>query len=88
VRIEGYVPVEQVWQLKVGQPVRVQLDLGGDQKLPMEQEIFTGTLGFVDVTVQSVAGTVRIWAEIENRKELLKDGLSARMSIEPVGKEG
>lgn len=83
VRIEGYVPVEQVWKLKVGQTVQVQLDLGGDQKLPMEQEIFTGKLGFVDVTVQSVAGTVRVWAEVENRKDLLKDGLSARMSIEP-----
>ena len=82
VRIEGYVPLDQLWKLQVGQTVRVQLDLGGERPLPVEQEVFTGQLGFVDVTVQSVAGTARIWAEVQNRKELLKDGLSARMTID------
>lgn len=82
VRIEGYVPLEQLWKLQVGQTVRVQLDLGGAVEQPVEREVFTGQLGFVDVTVQSVAGTARIWAEVPNRKELLKDGLSARMTID------
>ncbi|MCA9090475.1 MAG: efflux RND transporter periplasmic adaptor subunit [Planctomycetaceae bacterium] len=81
VRIEGYVPLEQVWRLQVGQPVRVQLDLSGVD-LPVEQEVFEGQLGFIDVSVQAVAGTARVWAEVANRNELLKDGLNAHMTIQ------
>jgi multidrug efflux pump subunit AcrA (membrane-fusion protein) len=80
VRVEGFVELQHVWELQVGRPVTVGLDLP-DRELPAEQARFDGTLGFVDPTVQPVSRTVRVWADIQNRDQLLREGLSARMTI-------
>jgi multidrug resistance efflux pump len=80
VRVEGFVVLQHVWQLGVGCPVTVRLDLS-DLELPAEQATFDGTLGFVDPTTQPVSRTVRVWADIQNQDQLLREGLPARMKI-------
>ncbi|REJ97508.1 MAG: HlyD family efflux transporter periplasmic adaptor subunit [Planctomycetota bacterium] len=81
VRIEGFVPVEQVFHLRVGQRVTIRLDFP-NADLPVEHETFTGTLGFVDSSVQPISRSVRVWAEVENRDDILRDGLTAVMTID------
>jgi hypothetical protein len=36
----------------------------------------------VDVKVEPVTHRVKVWAEVSNQNEVLKDGLTARMAID------
>jgi hypothetical protein len=47
--------------------------------------VFYGKIVFVDVSAQPVTGQVRVWAEVENRDNILRAGLNARMAINPQG---
>lgn len=82
VRVEGYVNIKDVWAVKPGTPVKVQLELP-DAELEQEKEVFDGKIVFVDVTVQPVTGGTRVWAEVANRDNILRSGLTARMTIHP-----
>ena len=81
-RVEGKVHVSAVRALRVGQPVKVQIDFENHDS-PMEDEVFEGTIGFIDVGATPVKHQVRIWAQVENRDGLLLDNLTARMTIVP-----
>lgn len=75
-RIEGYVPVLEVHQLRVGDEVRVELDDNSFEIPPL-----TGKLRFIDLTVQSVTQEVRVWAEVDNSEQILKPGQLATMRV-------
>jgi len=75
-RIEGYVPVREVRQLRIGDEVQVELS---DDTIA--GPALTGKLRFIDLTVQSVTQEVRIWAEVDNTTQTLKPGQLATMRI-------
>ena len=75
-RIEGYVPVREVRQLRIGDEVQVELSDDTIAGSPL-----TGKLRFIDLTVQSVTQEVRIWAEVDNTTQTLKPGQLATMHI-------
>ena len=75
-RIEGYVPLNQIRPLHVGDEVEVELDDNSSASPPV-----TGKLRFIDLTVQSVTQEVRIWAELNNTAQTLKPGQIATMRI-------
>lgn len=82
VRIEGDIDLSQVWQIRRGDPVTVRLDVP-DYELNEERLTFSGKVVFIDVLVNPVSGLVRIWAECENKDNILRDGLTTHMTIVP-----
>lgn len=82
VRVEGYVSINDLWRIRPGSPVQVQLDIP-NAELEVEQEKFEGAVVFVDLSVQPVIQQVRVWAEVENRDDILRAGLTARMVVQP-----
>lgn len=83
VRVEGYVNVKDGWSIAQGAPVQVQLDIP-EADLAVEKELFQGNITFVDVEVQAVTQELRLWAEVVNRDNMLRAGLSAKMTIHPA----
>lgn len=88
VRVEGKVPYWDSRRIRVGDPVRVQVvfDRGGhpelaDREFDIEREVFAGKIGFIGVEASEAFYEVRIWAEVENRDNLLIDRLPARMTV-------
>ena len=79
VRVEGYVPIQDVWSVKPGARVEVRLNIPG---VALERERFEGRIVFVDVAVQVTKG-VRVWAEVANTENILRAGLNADMTIFP-----
>ena len=108
VRVEGKLSYGDARRIQVGDPVRIQLDLGRldeargrdlrtrefvnsredaspRETLPEEQEVFAGFVGFIGVTTgddQGLLDQFRIWAEVENRDNILLEGLPAKMIIQ------
>ena len=82
VRVEGEMGIRDMWNVQQGNRVTVQLVIP-DLDLPVEQTKFQGRLIFVDVTVHPVTQTVRVWAEVENNGQLLREGLAAKMVVYP-----
>jgi RND family efflux transporter MFP subunit len=82
VRIEGRVTEREIWSVKVGSPVTVQLDLKG-RAPDVERQVFRGRIGFVDVVANSASLETRVWAEVPNPNNVLRPGLLATMTIEP-----
>ncbi|MCC7422169.1 MAG: efflux RND transporter periplasmic adaptor subunit [Planctomycetaceae bacterium] len=82
VRVEGDLDIQHLTQVQPGCRVVVQLDIP-DVELEIEKETFEGRVEFVDVNVQPVSRQVRIWARVQNRGEILRAGLTARMMITP-----
>ncbi|MCA9000108.1 MAG: HlyD family efflux transporter periplasmic adaptor subunit [Planctomycetaceae bacterium] len=79
-RIEGYVSVENIQDIKPGMPVKVTVQLVGRDDLSSTRE-YDGKLGYVDVSVQQLAERVRVWAEIDNTNGWLREGLNVQMVI-------
>lgn len=82
VRIEGHLPVAEADRVQPGSRVEVILaapDAGANASAVR----FEGEIGFVDAKVEPVSRTVRVWAEVINRRDLLRDGLTATMMIHP-----
>jgi RND family efflux transporter MFP subunit len=82
VKVEGFVNAADAWTIRPGAPVSVRLDLP-DVDLPVEQQTFPGRLRFVDFAVQPLTRQVRVWAEVTNRDDLLRPGLTAALTILP-----
>jgi multidrug efflux pump subunit AcrA (membrane-fusion protein) len=84
VRVEGYISIKEVlmWNVKPGAEVKVWLDIPGVE-LEVEREAFMGRIVFVDVSAEPVTRQVRLWAEVANRDNILRAGLTARMAIFP-----
>jgi membrane fusion protein, multidrug efflux system len=81
VRVEARVKDVDIWNVKVGSKVAVRLAFSDKHNLPVEQQIFRGQIGFVDVVVE--LHEARVWAEIPNPDNLLRPGLEATMTILP-----
>lgn len=86
VRVEGYLPIEDFYSVRKGDPVEVRLDIP-DKDLEIEKEIFEGKVYFIDKTVSPVTHGARVWAEVQNPKAGLIEGLYAKMTIRHGRKE-
>lgn len=84
VRVEGDIRLADVFRVKQGDPVTVNLDLP-DVDLDVERQAFPGKIIFVDVKAAPPTGVVRVWAEVENPDNILRAGLTARMTINSTG---
>ena len=80
VRVTAHLDVVDSWRVRTGQTVRISPDIPGAE-LDVERETFRGKVVFVDSQVKPETQTVKIIARVENRDDLLKGGLSARMEI-------
>lgn len=80
VKVEGRLPVEDLWSVKRGDRVEVKIDFP-DRELEIENEVFEGKIYSVDPTVSPVTHDARVWAEVDNRDSKLIEGLYARMTI-------
>ncbi|MCA8996443.1 MAG: HlyD family efflux transporter periplasmic adaptor subunit [Planctomycetaceae bacterium] len=79
-RVEGFLPVADSWRVQPGDPVAIQLS-GESLPLGIREMEFPGEVSFVDPQINEVSQQVRIWAEVENPRQILKDGLIAKMRI-------
>ena len=82
VHVEGYGNLEDLWNLQPGALVEVWLDAPELDRFGVTKERFRGTLIHVDSLVQPVTGKVRVVAEIQNRRNILRDGLRANLQIQ------
>ena len=84
-RVDGFIDVAQLSQVHPGSPVRIRLS--SNNTTPSTQQlVFSGRIEFVDVKVEPVSQKVRVWAEVQNRDRLLRDGLIATMEILPMSR--
>jgi RND family efflux transporter MFP subunit len=86
VRIEGRVNERQIWNVKVGSPVIVNLSVR-DADLEVEKQTFRGRIGFVDVVASDSSFETRVWAELPNPNNVLRPGLRATMKILPISSD-
>lgn len=80
VKVEGYLPIEDFWNVKRGDVVEVQIEIP-NRNLAIENEVFQGKVSFIDSTVSPVTHGARIWAEVQNPEEKLIEGVYAKMTI-------
>lgn len=79
-RVEGFVSAADALRIRVGQSVAVRLaDSLPNLKAPEVR--VQGRVTFVDPVVNEVSQQVRIWAEVPNPQNLLRDGLIAEMEV-------
>ena len=81
VKVEGYLPIEDVGNVKPGDTVLVQIDIP-NRDLEIEKEIFEGKVVFIDPLVSPVTHAARVWAEVHNPGERLIEGLYTKMKIQ------
>lgn len=82
-KVEGYIKVQDMFRVKRGDKVKVQLNIPG-LNLPKDQQEMDGVLKLVDVSVNPIAQNVRVMAEVQNPDNILKAGLpSITMTILP-----
>ena len=88
VKVTGYLNLADFWRVRSGLEVRVTPEIDGDD-LPVEREVFTGRIVFVDRRIDPSTRTCKVVAEVANRDLLLASGLEARMeiSLAPIPKE-
>ncbi len=86
--VTGYLNLGDFWRVREGLEVRISPEIDGED-LPVEQEVFTGRIVFVDRRIDPATRTCKVVAEVANRDLLLASGLEARMEISLVntGKE-
>jgi multidrug resistance efflux pump len=80
VKVEGYLPLEDMWNVRRGDLVEVRVDIP-DRDLDIENEVFEGKIYFVEPSVSPVTTGARVWAEVQNPSERLVEGLYANMTI-------
>jgi RND family efflux transporter MFP subunit len=88
VQVEGYGLLEELWDVQPGVEVEVWLDAPELERFGVTKERFRGRLIHVDSLVQPVTGKVRVLAEVDNRRNILRDGLRANMQIRVLLKPG
>ena len=80
VQVEGYLSMAEHARVSRGASVEVRLALPNSD-LEIGKIVFPGRITFVDVKVEPVTQKVKVHAEVDNSQDVLKDGLTARMSI-------
>ncbi len=78
-RVEGFLTTEALAEKLMGRDVIVEVDL---PRLGVKQ--FSGQVVFVSPLLNDVNNQIRVWAEIENKDELLRPGLKGSMRILPA----
>ena len=81
VRIEGRVKLADLRFAKKGAKAIVRLSVE-EMDLPEEKEVFEGRITFVDLVSDPVDKSTRVYAEVQNRDNILRAGLMAEMEIE------
>jgi RND family efflux transporter MFP subunit len=79
-KVTGYLNLGDYWRVRAGQEVRISPEVDGDE-LPIENEVFTGRVVFVDRRIDPTNRTCKVIAEVANRDLLLASGLEAKMEI-------
>ncbi|HEY7309645.1 MAG TPA: efflux RND transporter periplasmic adaptor subunit [Gemmataceae bacterium] len=79
-RVTGYLDAGDAWRVHAGQSVCVTPETAGPA-LPIQSEVFTGQVVFVDSEIDPRTRTCRVVAEVKNRKGLLRAGLDLQMEI-------
>ena len=79
VRIEGHVDVADLSRIAIGDAVAVQVT-----QTDGNIEVLRGTLSFVDSKIEPVSMKARVFAQVTNHRELLKDGLLVTMAVLPA----
>ncbi len=80
VQVEGFVKPKEIWGVKAGAAVAVQLS--GDYAGPeITSKVFQGRIGFVDPLSDAASGDTRVWAEVKNPDNILRPGFKATMII-------
>ncbi len=82
VQVEGYGRLDDLWDVRPGTRVRVQLDAPQLARYGVADRVFEGELVLVDVVVQPVTEKVRVVADVTNVNNILRDGLKAWMHID------
>jgi len=75
-KAEGFLSAADADAELLGAPVRLALDLAGDEAV-----VFDGKVSFVSPEIDPITGQVRVWAEIDNHAGRLRPGQSVRMVI-------
>lgn len=80
VRVEGYLPLAEAHRVEIGTPVTInaQASRAVDR---LGQTAFSGKIGFVGTKVEPLTKKVRIWATVANRGGMLRDGMTAAMTV-------
>jgi multidrug efflux pump subunit AcrA (membrane-fusion protein) len=81
VRIEGRVKLADLRFAKKGAKAIVRLSVE-ELDLPEEKEVFEGKITFVDLVSDPIDKSTRIYAEVQNRDNILRAGLMAELEIE------
>lgn len=79
-RVEGFLDVGSRRKVTAGDAVRVELEVADG--VQADASAF-GKIVFIDSIVQPVTQQVRIWAEVDNRDEVLLPGQTSVMTILP-----
>ncbi|MFV0443539.1 MAG: efflux RND transporter periplasmic adaptor subunit [Planctomycetaceae bacterium] len=82
VRVEGFADARHLAHLKPGASVEVVVQLPTTARTEAPHR-FSGQLGFVDVTL-TAGQEVRVWADIDNSTDLLREGLEVELVIHPA----
>lgn len=82
VRIEGRIELAHLKYAKQGARVKVRLSVP-DVDLPEEREEFVGQITFVDLISDPVTHETRVFADVRNKDNILRAGLTAEMILEP-----
>lgn len=76
-RVEGFLNARTTTRQLDGAPVTLTIELADNRR-----EEFSGKIVFVDPEVEPVSGQFRIWAEVDNRENLLAPGLHGKLTID------
>lgn len=79
-RVEGFVSAQVAAGSLMRRPVTLHVDLGD-----RDRGDFRGEIVFISPEIDPVNGQVRVWAEVENRGQLLRPGLAGSLAIHAVG---
>jgi len=74
-KAEGFIRAEQATEVLASKSVALDVEPSGSN------QSFTGKIVFVSPEVDPITGQVRIWAEIDNGKGLLRPGQPAKLII-------
>lgn len=75
-RVEGFLSADRSAAAKAGTAITVESVLADGRR-----EKFAGNIMFVSPEVEAVTNQVRVWAEVENPRLLLRPGSQASMTI-------
>ena len=80
VRVVGSVSLVDVRGMKIGDPVIVNVNIPSSRR-SLKPIRVRGKLTFIDVKLEPLSETVKCWAEVSNTYGILRDGMSATMTI-------